>query len=112
MRSCVACRTTRSKLELVRVVRHPDGTIAIDSTGRQPGRGAYLCRDAGCFDLAGRRRALAHALKTQIPADIESMIAAGPDGLAAPITQPTRPDGSRPEPLHKTNTQGGAHGQE
>ena len=73
VRSCVACRTARPKRELIRIVRRPDGTIAIDGTGRQPGRGAYLCQDAACFDLAGRRRALAHALKTQIPADIESL---------------------------------------
>ena len=111
MRSCVACRTARPKRELVRVVRHPDGTVAIDSTGRQPGRGAYLCRDAGCFDLAGRRRALAHALATQIPADIETLIATGPEGLAATEQSP-RPDGSRPDTLHNTITQGGAHGQE
>jgi predicted RNA-binding protein YlxR (DUF448 family) len=97
---------------LVRVVRHPDGTVAIDSTGRQPGRGAYLCRDAGCFDLAGRRRALAHALKTQIPADIETLIAAGPDGLAATTTQAPRADGSRLDTLHNTIPEGGAHGQE
>jgi predicted RNA-binding protein YlxR (DUF448 family) len=112
VRSCVACRTARPKRELVRVVRHPDGTVAIDSTGRQPGRGAYLCREAGCFDLAGRRRALAHALATEIPAHIETLIAAGPDGLAATTAQPPRPDGARPDTLNNTITQGGAHGQE
>ena len=41
-RSCVACRTTRPKRELVRVVRAPDGSVAVDATGRAPGRGAYL----------------------------------------------------------------------
>jgi len=112
VRSCVACRTARPKRELIRIVRRPDGTIAIDGTGRQPGRGAYLCQDAACFDLAGRRRALAHALKTQIPADIETLISAGPDGLAATTTQPLRAEGSRHETLHTTIPEGGAHGQE
>ena len=42
----------------------------IDATGRLPGRGAYLCRDAACWDIAGRKRALEHALKTTIPADL------------------------------------------
>ena len=86
--------------------------MAIDDTGRQPGRGAYLCRDAACFDLAGRRRALAHALGTQIPAEIESRIAAGPDGLGAATTEPQRAIGSRTDTLHDTITEGGAHGQE
>lgn len=112
MRSCVACRTPRPKGELIRVVRRPDGTVGVDATGRQPGRGAYLCQDAACFDLAGRRRALAHALETQIPADIEALIAAGPDGLAAPTTHPTRADGSRSDTLHHMTSEGGAHGQE
>jgi predicted RNA-binding protein YlxR (DUF448 family) len=96
----------------VRVVRRPDGTVSIDGTGREPGRGAYLCRDAACFDLAGRRRALAHALATPIPAAIETLIAAGPDGLAATTTQPARARRPRPETLHDTIPEGGAHGQE
>ncbi len=102
----------RPKRELVRVVRRPDGTIAIDETGRVPGRGAYLCRDAACFDLAGRRRALAHALGTSIPAEIETLIAAGPDGLAAATTSSPRADGPHPDTLHDTMPEGGAHGQE
>ena len=109
----MACRTARPKRELVRVVRTPDGAVALDATGRVPGRGAYLCRDAACFDVAGRKKALAHALGTAIPADIEALIASGPDGLAATITaQPPRADGSRPDLTPDTMPTGGAHGQE
>jgi len=32
----------------------------------EPGRGAWLCDDSGCFDLAVRRRALARALRTDL----------------------------------------------
>jgi predicted RNA-binding protein YlxR (DUF448 family) len=109
----VACRTARPKRELVRVVRAPDGSVTLDATGRHPGRGAYLCRDAGCFDLAGRRKALAHALGTTIPAAIETLIAAGPEGLAAlPTPQPPRAAGLQPQPEHDTTSTGGPHGQE
>jgi predicted RNA-binding protein YlxR (DUF448 family) len=111
-RTCVACRTPRAKRELVRVVRRPDGTVAVDETGRLPGRGAYLCRDAACFDRAGRRRALGHALRTEIPADVEHLIAAGPAGLAAATTHPMRADGPPHDTLHHTTIEGGAHGQE
>jgi hypothetical protein len=86
--------------------------VALDETGRQPGRGAYLCHDAACFDLAGRRRALAHALGTPIPADVDNLIAAGPDGLAATTTESPRANGSHPKTLHNTISEGGAHGQE
>ncbi len=86
--------------------------MALDETGRQPGRGAYLCRDAACFSLAGRRRALAHALGTTIPAAVDQLIAAGPDGLAATVNETPRADGSQPDTLHDTLSEGGAHGQE
>jgi hypothetical protein len=86
--------------------------VALDDTGRQPGRGAYLCRDAACFDLAARRRALAHALGTQIPADVESRIAAGPDGLGAATIEPQRALSPRTDTLNHRTTEGGAHGQE
>lgn len=85
--------------------------MAVDETGRLPGRGAYLCRDAACVELAGRRHALAHALGVPIPADVENLIAAGPTRAAATTTEPPRADGSRTH-LHHTIPEGGAHGQE
>ncbi len=71
-RTCIACRSAGSKRELVRVVRHPDGSVVVDESGKANGRGAYLCRDPKCWAsaLAGRgpRAAgkLAAALKTSL----------------------------------------------
>jgi predicted RNA-binding protein YlxR (DUF448 family) len=84
----------------------------IDETGRTPGRGAYLCRDAACFDLAARRRALGRALGTSIPVDVEDILAAGPTGAAATTNQTPRAPGSRSDTSHDTITGGEAHGQE
>jgi uncharacterized protein len=47
-RTCVVCREVRGKRELVRLVRRPDGAVAVDARGRLPGRGAYVCRGAEC----------------------------------------------------------------
>ena len=47
-RRCVACRQERGKHELVRLVRLEDGTVIVDARGGAPGRGAYVCRGAGC----------------------------------------------------------------
>jgi predicted RNA-binding protein YlxR (DUF448 family) len=69
-----------------------------------PGRGAYLCRDAACWDLAARKRALEHALKVPVPADILGDLAAAP---AATIEPTHRAIGADTD----TN-EGGAHGQE
>ena len=77
-RSCVACRTSRPKRELVRVVRTPDGRVLIDESGRLAGRGAYLCRDGACWRIAHERGALARALNITVPEELRAVLAAGP----------------------------------
>jgi len=71
----VAWRTTRDKRELVRVVRTPTGDVVIDRSGRMAGRGAYVCRDAGCIDRAITKGALSRALNTQLPPDLQQVLA-------------------------------------
>ncbi|GAB4449914.1 MAG: YlxR family protein [Chloroflexi bacterium OHK40] len=64
-RTCVACRRSEPKRGLVRLVRNADGRVAVDVGGRRNGRGAYLCHDPLCWDLALKRRALERALKIE-----------------------------------------------
>ena len=45
MRKCVATGEQLPKKELLRVVRTPEGTLAVDTTGRTNGHGAYLKKD-------------------------------------------------------------------
>ena len=66
-RTCVGCGGESPKRGLLRVVRRPDGTVALDLTGRAPGRGAYLCPDAECLRRARKRNALARTLKAPVP---------------------------------------------
>jgi predicted RNA-binding protein YlxR (DUF448 family) len=63
MRRCVVCRIPAAKHDLHRVVRDPDGSIRDDPTGKAPGRGAYLCGSATCFDVARKRRTVGRALR-------------------------------------------------
>jgi predicted RNA-binding protein YlxR (DUF448 family) len=104
-RSCVACRTPRTKRELLRVVRTPEGAVMIDPTGRRPGRGAYLCRDAACWDLAGRRRALEHALRTSIPEGLLGALA-----TTEPTPRVIGAASGSPDATHTINEEGGPHG--
>ena len=62
-RTCVVCRSTTAKRTLHRIVRSPAGTVAYDPTGKAPGRGAYLCGQPACLDMAVRRRSVQRALK-------------------------------------------------
>jgi len=74
MRSCVACGRSRAKRELIRVVRTPERQVRIDATGKLPGRGAYVCRDAQCAETGLREQRLAHALEVAIPADVAAQL--------------------------------------
>lgn len=62
VRMCVACRQSKPKNELVRVVRTAEGEIALDATGRKPGRGAYICKSTECLKKAKKTKALDRAL--------------------------------------------------
>jgi uncharacterized protein len=65
-RSCCACRTRRSKKELIRLTRTPRGEVALDSAGTMPGRGSYVCLSAGCIDIALGRGRLARCLRAKL----------------------------------------------
>jgi predicted RNA-binding protein YlxR (DUF448 family) len=65
-RTCIGCRDTAPKPALVRVVRRPDGEVAVDWTGREPGRGAYVHPGPDCVAKAARRGGLARGLRTSL----------------------------------------------
>ena len=66
MRQCVGCGEMKSKREMLRVIKTPEGEILLDVTGKKNGRGAYLCPNAEC---------LAKALKAAIPQEsIENLV--------------------------------------
>ena len=67
-RTCIACRTSRPKRELQRIVRTPDRSVVIDHTGRLSGRGAYVCIGTDCLETAITKGALSRALETPLPA--------------------------------------------
>ena len=69
-RQCVGCRTMTDKLELVRIVKTPEGEIVLDTTGKKSGRGAYVCRNPECLRKARKSRALERAFETAIPAEV------------------------------------------
>ena len=70
MRKCTGCNEMKPKKELVRVVRSPEGEVSLDLTGKKPGRGAYVCRDASCLAKARKARRLEKAFSCEIPDDV------------------------------------------
>ena len=73
-RMCIGCRNMRNKKELIRIVRTPQGEIEMDTGGKKPGRGAYICPDAECFKKAVKSKGLEKALEKAIPGDVIEII--------------------------------------
>lgn len=67
MRRCVGCNVSKEKKELIRVIRDMNGEVHLDATGRANGRGAYVCRNMECLELAVKRKGLERSLKMSIP---------------------------------------------
>lgn len=65
---------------LTRIVRSPDGKVAVDPTGKRAGRGAYLCERAACWDKAIHTNLLERALQTSVSEmEKEALAAHRPD---------------------------------
>ena len=75
MRHCLGCREMKPKPELLRVVRSPEGEISLDTRGKKPGRGAYICPNSECLRRAVKSRALDRALDTKIPDEVMERLA-------------------------------------
>jgi len=69
-RMCVGCREMKPKREMIRIVRTPERSIEIDTSGKKSGRGAYICLDQECLTLAVKRKSLEKALKCSISEEI------------------------------------------
>lgn len=74
-RTCIVCREVRSKRDLTRLVRTPEG-VQVDLEGKQAGRGAYLCDKPACWREAAQGQVLERALKTKLADEERAMIAA------------------------------------
>ena len=66
----------KDKKALIRVVRSPEGEVSLDFRGKKPGRGAYVCPDAGCLAKAKKSRALERAFSAAVPAEVYGQLEA------------------------------------
>ena len=69
-RQCLGCNEHKPKAELLRVVRTPEGTVALDFKGRMNGRGAYICKDLACLKKARKSGRIARSLECEIPEEV------------------------------------------
>lgn len=79
-RTCAVCRTKTAKRELVRLVCAADG-VEVDTTGKKPGRGAYLCTKLECWRAALKNGRLEYALRTKISQENRDQLVSYAKGL-------------------------------
>ena len=60
----------------MRIVRLPTGAVEVDPTGKKSGRGAYLCRQAACWEEALKRNRLSKALRTTLTEESRAVLQA------------------------------------
>jgi len=60
----------KSKKEMMRVLKTPEETIALDVTGKKNGRGAYLCKKKECLAQARKNKGLERSFKMRIPNEV------------------------------------------
>jgi len=82
---CTGCGEMKPKRELIRVVHQKDGTILLDPTGKQAGRGAYVCLNPECLKKARKARRLEKSFACRISDEVYAALeAAMEDAAAAP----------------------------
>lgn len=69
MRKNVLTNEMEPKKLLVRIVKNKEGEVALDPTGKKPGRGAYVGLDPIAVKQAASNKKLERVLETELSAD-------------------------------------------
>jgi len=70
LRKCVVSGERLPKNELIRVVRTPEGTVLVDETGKQNGRGAYVKKNKQVILKAQKTKKLDRHLEVPVPEEV------------------------------------------
>lgn len=69
-RTCMGCNEKKDKKDLIRIVKNKNNEIFIDKTGKQEGRGIYICNDIKCLEKVIKTKRLEKVLNSKISEDI------------------------------------------
>ena len=70
-RTCIGCNEKKDKKELIRIVVNKENEVKVDKTGKQDGRGTYICNNINCLEKAIKAKKIQRALKLQeIPNEV------------------------------------------
>lgn len=74
-RTCVGCRQTHPKSQLIRLVCGVNSQLMMDRQGKLPGRGVYVCPQRSCVEIAVKGARLREALRHEvIPGPVDKLV--------------------------------------
>lgn len=62
----MGCYSKKDKNDLIRIVKNKQNEVIIDKTGKQEGKGAYICKRQECLDKVIKSKRLDKVLETKI----------------------------------------------
>lgn len=65
-RTCIGCNSKKYKYELLRIVKDKNGNINIDENKNMQGRGAYICKNKECIEIAIKKKKLERSFSCKI----------------------------------------------
>ena len=69
-RTCMGCNEKKDKKDLIRIVKNKNGEISIDRTGKQEGRGAYICDNIECLEKVIKTKRIERVFEQKISDEI------------------------------------------
>lgn len=69
-RTCMGCNEKKDKRDLIRIVKTNKNEISIDKTGKQEGRGAYICNNEQCLEKVIKTKRLERTLEIKISEEV------------------------------------------
>ncbi|MBQ8080830.1 MAG: YlxR family protein [Clostridia bacterium] len=83
LRMCLGCREMKPKKELIRIVKPPEGDLAVDLTGRKAGRGAYICPKTDCLAKAVKQKQLERTFSCAVSDEVRQELSRAVSELEA-----------------------------
>ena len=65
-RTCMGCNSKKDKNELIRIVKNSENEIFVDISGKQNGRGAYICNNYNCLEKLIKSKRLEKVFEMKI----------------------------------------------
>ena len=69
-RTCMGCNSKGDKKDFIRIVKNKQNEISIDRTGKQEGRGAYICDNIECLEKLIKSKRLEKVFEMKISDEI------------------------------------------